>query len=117
MRNLVTIIVVLLAFNATAQQIKIDNNVSVDNLIIELEVKSKSELSQFKLSDFKSLVKGLDENASIEFKIVCKNDNQLNKKVMSYSVKGNTNDTKSFFKMSSKIKRSAITYYNNQKTI
>ena len=113
MKNLFMTILFLFSLNVSAQKEKLYQKLTIDNLQIELKVSSESELKTFNISDLKSIIKELDENSNLEFKITLNRINSDLKNSISYNVKGNTNDTKTFYKMISKIKRSAVKYYKS----
>lgn len=90
----------------------------IENFKIEVEVDSAEEIkSTFTVDDFKEILEETGNNEDLEFKIKCNSEENANgtTSYVTYKVKGNTNDKKSFLKSVKKIRKAAIKYYNSKK--
>jgi len=92
-------------------------NTKITNLSVSVTVDSAEEVeSTFKMKDIKKILNEVEEDEDISFEITCNGDNisgGVTRKV-SYRVTGNSNDKKSFLERIRKIRKAAITYYNNK---
>jgi hypothetical protein len=122
MKNVFTILGLLLAtfsFSQSNNLIGSDANseFEISNLEISVTVDSAEEVeSTFKTEDIKEILKQLDGEEDVTFKITCNGDMMSNgvKSKMSYMIKGNTKKTDAFLKLIEKMRNGAINYYKNK---
>ena len=123
MKNLIKLLVILtLSLTFTQAQnltAKINTSeVKIENIKIEVEVDSAEEIEYcFTIDDFESLLDEADEGEELSFKIKCKRKEMSNgvESSMSYEIKGNTSDKKTFLKSIKKLREAAIKYYKSKK--
>lgn len=119
MKNLVTILVLLISTYSIGQDNSINGDVSTEDIKIQglsvsVDVDSAEEIeSTFKIKDIKEILNSVSENEEISFEIVCNGEEMSNgtKSHVSYKVDGNSNDINSFLKRVKKIRKAAIKYY------
>ena len=119
MKNLVTILVLLISTYSIGQDNSINGDVSIEDIKIQglsvsVDVDSAEEIeSTFKIKDIKEILNSVSENEEISFEIVCNGEEMSNgkKSHVSYKVDGNSNDINSFLKRVKKIRKAAIKYY------
>ncbi len=116
-------ILVILTLSLTSSQAqnltaKINTSeVKIENIKIEVEVDSAEEIeSTFTIDDFESLLNEADEGEELSFKIKCNGEKMSNgvKSSMSYEIKGNTSDKKTFLESIKKLREAAIKYYKSK---
>lgn len=103
--------------NLTGKTLSVDEATKIQNMSIHVEVDSAEEVaSTFKTADIESLFDEVEEGQDISFKITCNGEKMSNgvKSHMSYAVKGNTTDKKSFLLSVKKMRKAAINYYKNK---
>ncbi|MFT4780512.1 hypothetical protein ES692_08800 [Psychroserpens burtonensis] len=92
-------------------------NIKITNLSVSVTVDSAEEVkTTFDMKDIKSILNEVEGDEEISFEITCNGEKiseGVTKKV-SYRVTGNSNDKDAFLKRINKIRKAAITYYNNK---
>lgn len=89
----------------------------ITNLSVSVTVDSAEEVeSTFKMKDIKKILNEVESEEDISFEITCKGDDDSSgiASKVSYRVTGNSNDKEAFLKMVKKIRKAAITYYDNK---
>ena len=122
MKILIKLLVILtLSLTSTQAQnltVKINTSeVKIENIKIEVEVDSAEEIeSTFTIDDFESLLNEADEGEELSFKIKSSGEKMSNgvKSSMSYEIKGNTSDKKTFLESIKKLREAAIKYYKSK---
>ena len=92
-------------------------NTKITNVSVSVTVDSAKEVeSTFKMKEIREILNEVKGDEELTFEIFCVGDNiseGVTRKV-SYRVTGNSNDKKRFLKGIRKIRKAAITYYNNK---
>jgi len=124
MKNLITLITLFMTTAYFAQSKDLNGKVNqdievvkIENVSISVEVDSVEEIeSTFTIKDFKELLNLTEEGEELSFKIKCNGKKMSNgvKSSMSYEIKGNTNDKKTFLKNIEKLRKAAIKYYKSK---
>nr|WP_321225403.1 hypothetical protein [uncultured Psychroserpens sp.] len=89
----------------------------ITNLSVSVTVDSAQEVaSTFKMKDIKKILDEVESNEDLTFEITCNGDEVANgvASKVSYRVTGNSNNKQEFLKMIKKIRKAAITYYDNK---
>lgn len=115
MKILVTCLAIAFTTFTNAQTDQIKENVKIKNFAISVTVDSASDVkSIFKVKDFKTVLNTLKQDEDISFKITCSNNQNGYKSNVSYTVRGNSNNTSAFLKRVKKVRAAAIKYYQNK---
>ena len=92
-------------------------NTKITNVSVSVTVDSAEEVeSTFKMKEIREILNEVEGDEELTFEIFCVGDNiseGVTRKV-SYRVTGNSNDKKRFLKGIRKIRKAALTYYNNK---
>ncbi len=119
MKNLVTILLLLISTIGISQSKSITGNTSIEDvkiqgLSVSVDVDSAEEVkSTFKIEDIKEILSSVSDNEEISFEIVCNGETMFKegKSRVSYKVNGNSKDINGFLKSVKKIRKAAINYY------
>ncbi len=125
MKNVFTILGLLIATMGGAQIASLngtgtvsESEVRISGMKISVKVDSAEDLENtFTMKDIEEAIDIPSQNENISFEIIC-NDSAVTEgvsKSVSYKAKGSTNDRKQFLKTVKRIRKAAITYYNNKK--
>ena len=92
-------------------------NTKITNVSVSVTVDSAEQVeSTFKMKEIREILNEVEGDEEVTFEITCNGDKiseDVSRKV-SYRVTGNSNDKKRFLKGIRKIRKAAITYYNNK---
>jgi hypothetical protein len=120
-KNVLTCLALVLAtlgFSQNPRNEKIGNlsQAKITNLEVVVTVDSAKDIEKtFKVEDIKEILKESDPNEEISFSLVCNRAKMSNgkKSTMTYKIEGNSNEPEEFLSLVSKLRSSAIKYYNN----
>ncbi|MHA7842671.1 MAG: hypothetical protein ACX93I_05080 [Winogradskyella sp.] len=88
----------------------------ISNLEVVVTVDSAKDIENtFKVEDIKEILNEADPNEAISFSLVCNGTMMSNgkKSTMTYKIEGNTGEPEEFLTLVSRLRKSAIKYYNN----
>lgn len=88
----------------------------ISNLEVVVTVDSAKDIENtFKVEDIKKILNEADPNEAISFSLVCNGTMMSNRKksTMTYKIEGNTGEPEEFLTLVSRLRTSAIKYYNN----
>jgi hypothetical protein len=88
----------------------------ISNLEVVVTVDSAKDIENtFKVEDIKEILNEADPNEAISFSLVCNRTMMSNgkKSTMTYKIEGNTGEPEEFLTLVSRLRTSAIKYYNN----
>lgn len=117
MKILIKLLVILTLSLTSTQAQNLTAKINTSEVKIEVEVDSAEEIeSTFTIDDFESLLNEADEGEELSFKIKCNGEKMSNgvKSSMSYEIKGNTSDKKTFLESIKKLREAAIKYYKSK---
>lgn len=88
----------------------------VTNLEIVVTVDSAKDIENtFKVKDIEEILKETKENEVITFSLICNGSMMSNEKksTITYKIKGNSSEPEEFLTLVTKLRKSAIEYYEN----
>lgn len=88
----------------------------ITNLEMVVTVDSAKDIENtFKVEDIKKILKETKENEVITFSLICNGSMMSNEKksTITYKIKGNSSEPEEFLTLVTKLRKSAIEYYEN----
>ncbi len=109
---------VTLAFSQNPLKGTISNlsETKITNLEVVVTVDSAKDIEDtFKVADIKEILNDVDSNEEISFRLVCNGTKMSNgkKSTMTYKIEGNSDEPEEFLSLVTKLRKSAIKYYEN----
>lgn len=92
------------------------SHTKISNLEVVVTVDSAKDIENtFKVEDIKEILNEADSNEAISFSLVCNGTMMSNgkKSTMTYKIEGDTGEPEEFLTLVSRLRTSAIKYYNN----
>lgn len=92
------------------------SHTKISNLEVVVTVDSAKDIENtFKVEDIKEILKETNENEIISFSLICNGSIMSNgeKTKMTYKIEGNSSEPEEFLSLVSKLRASAIKYYEN----